>query len=88
MKNINLMNAIFNNQKMISDYFFITRFLRLYFLPDGNSRCLHVGIVANVNISQLQHTNKHFRLQYSYYSDLMFTVKIISPCDKSIAEQH
>ena len=88
MKNINLLNAIFNNPKVISDYFFITRFLPFYFLSDRNSRFLPVGIVTNINISQLQYINKHFELQYSDYSDLMFTVKIISPCNKSIAEQH
>lgn len=88
MRNINLLNTVFNNQKMISGYFFITRFLPFYFLPDGNSRFSPVGIVTNVNISQLQQIDKHFRLQYSYFSDLIFTVKIISPCDKSIAAQH
>lgn len=73
---------------MISDYFFITRFFPFYFFPDGNSRFLPVGIVANVNISQLRQTDKHLRLQYCDFSDLIFTVKIISPCDKSIAAQH
>ncbi|MEM7956432.1 hypothetical protein Q4R72_14830, partial [Morganella morganii] len=84
----NLLNAIFNNPKVISDYFFITRFLPFYFLSDRNSRFLLVGIVANVNISQLRQTDKHLRLQYCDFSDLIFTVKIISPCDKSIAAQH
>lgn len=88
MKNINLLNTVFNNQKMISGYFFITRFLPIYFIADVNSRFLPVGIVTNINISQLQQIYKHFKLQYSDFSDLMFTVKIISPCDKSIAEQH
>ncbi|MGL4277803.1 MAG: hypothetical protein ACRCS2_11285, partial [Morganella morganii] len=74
--------------KMISDYFFITRFFPFYFFPDGNSRFLPVGIVANVNISQLRQTDKHLKLQYCDFSDLIFTVKIISPCDKSIAAQH
>ena len=73
---------------MISGYFFITRFFPFYFLPDGNSRFFPVGIVANVNINQLRHTDKHLRLQYCDFSDLIFTVKIISPCDKSIAAQH
>lgn len=73
---------------MISGYFFITRFFPFYFLPDGNSRFLSVDIVANVNISQLRQTDKNLRLQYCDFSDLIFTVKIISPCDKSIAAQH